>query len=81
MLKVIKTNREKPGGGPITRFAIETPWFSVWTDLCEMDLTLLRGQTEELCDMLVSTMGREIYRTHERALTASICEGIERIDE
>jgi hypothetical protein len=38
MLKVIKTNREKKGGGRITRFALGLPWFSVWVDLCEAEL-------------------------------------------
>ena len=79
MLKIIQTNRERPGGGKITRFALELPWFSVWADKCELELQLIRGQTQELCDMLVSQMGQTIYETYEQMLVDSIREGAEKI--
>ena len=80
MLKVIYLDHERPGAGKITRFALELPWFSVWQDKNELELTLLRGQTEVICDMLVSQMGETIYKTYEQMLITSISEGAEKFE-
>lgn len=81
MMKIIHTKRSREGGGPITRFGLELPWFCVWHDMSALELQLLRGQTEEICDMLVSIMGRTISDAYQDVLVAAIHEGVEKVDE
>lgn len=74
MLKLIKTNRERKGGGKINRFALELPWFSVWIDLCEAELVGYR-EPEYFSEMLHSELSNAAHKAFRGMVDSSFSAG------
>ncbi len=75
MLKTIATNRERPGGGKITRFALTLPWFCVWVDLCEAELVMYRQDMHGLATMLRYELERSMYEVCQKLAIHSFTAG------
>ncbi len=77
MLKLIKTDREREGGGKITRFALELPWFSVWIDLCEAEI-ILYDSPQFMGEMLHSELSNAAHKALVETVNQSFsCGGFE----
>ena len=74
MLKLIQTDREKKGGGKITRFVLELPWFSVWIDLCEAEMAFY-DSGQFMAEMLNSELSSAAHKALTVALMESFSEG------
>lgn len=74
MLKLIKTDRERPGGGKISRFVLELPWFSVWIDLCEVELIGYR-EPKYMGEMLHSELSNAAHKAFRVMVNSSFSSG------